>query len=84
MVPRVLVGAGDDPCGGVGDAEVEDFALLDEVVEALHDLGDGCGPWSRFSAGRPASGGTHNPTSGRLSPVSDVAQGPVYVQNTST
>ena len=38
MVARVLVGLGDDPGWGVGDAEVEDFAGGDEVVEALHEL----------------------------------------------
>ncbi len=40
---RVLVGPADDPGGRVGNAEVEDFAGLDEVVEAVHDFGDGGG-----------------------------------------
>ena len=34
----VLIGGGDDPGGGVGDAEVEDAALLDEDMEGVHDF----------------------------------------------
>src|SRR5215510_9604918 len=35
------VGLGDPPCGSIGDADVEHFALADEVVERAHDLFDG-------------------------------------------
>ena len=41
MIAGVLVCFGDDPGGGVADAEVEDFALLDDGVEGLHEFGDG-------------------------------------------
>lgn len=40
VVAGVLVGLGDDPGWGVGDAEVEDLALVDEGVEGLHDFFD--------------------------------------------
>lgn len=40
VVTSVLIRLGDDPGGSVGDAEVQDLALDDEVVEALHELGD--------------------------------------------
>ena len=43
VVARVLVGLADDPRGRVADAEVEDLAGADEVVERLHELGDGGG-----------------------------------------
>ena len=43
MVAGVLVGLAHHPGGGVGDAEVEHFALADDVVEALHELGDADG-----------------------------------------
>lgn len=38
VVARVLVGFDDEPGRGVGDAEVEDLAGLDKVVEGLHEL----------------------------------------------
>ena len=43
VVAGVLVGFAHDPGGGVGDAEVEHFGLADDVVEALHELGDADG-----------------------------------------
>lgn len=43
MIAGVLVCFGDDPGGGVGDAEVEDFSLLAHGVEGLHEFGDGGG-----------------------------------------
>lgn len=43
VVARVLVCFGDDPGRGVADAEVEDFAGGDHVVEGLHEFGDGGG-----------------------------------------
>ena len=36
---RVGVGRGDEPGGCVGDAEVQDFAGGNEVVQGVHDLG---------------------------------------------
>ncbi len=43
VVAGVLVCFGDDPSGGVADAEVEDFPRGDHVVEGLHEFGDGGG-----------------------------------------
>ena len=40
LLAGVFVGLGDDPGGGVADAEVEDFARGDGVVEGVHDFGD--------------------------------------------
>ena len=41
MVARVLIGLGHHPCRSVRDAEVEDLAGCDDVVEGLHQLGNG-------------------------------------------
>jgi len=41
VVAGVLVCFGYDPGGGVGDAEVEDAALVAGCVEGLHEFGDG-------------------------------------------
>ncbi len=41
MVTCVLVRFGDDPGGCVAHAEIENFALLDNCVEGLHEFGDG-------------------------------------------
>ena len=43
LLARVLVGLADDPGRGVADAEVEDFTRGDDVVERVHDFGDGSG-----------------------------------------
>lgn len=43
LLAGVFVGFGDDPGRGVADAEVEDFAGGDDVVERVHEFGDrGC------------------------------------------
>ena len=43
MLAGVFVCFADDPGRGVGDAEVEDFSGRDDVVEGVHDFGDGGG-----------------------------------------
>lgn len=37
---RVAVSLGDDVRGRVGDAEVQNLALRDEVMQSVHDLFD--------------------------------------------
>ena len=43
LLPRVFVRPADDPGGRVADAEVEDFARRDHVVEGVHKFGDRSG-----------------------------------------
>lgn len=38
MISCILIASSDNVGGGVGDAQVQDLASADEVVEALHDL----------------------------------------------
>ena len=40
-VQGVFVGSGDDPSWGVGNAEVEDFSLLDEDMQGVHNFAGG-------------------------------------------
>ena len=43
LLAGVFVCFGDDPGGGVADTEVEDFSGGDDVVEGVHEFGDGGG-----------------------------------------
>lgn len=43
VIASVLVRFCDQPGWSVGDAEVEDFALVGESIEAVHDFFDRCG-----------------------------------------
>ncbi len=40
MAACVLVRLADDPCRCIADAEVKDFSLMHQIVEAEHELGD--------------------------------------------
>src|SRR6202040_2621734 len=39
---RQSVGLGDPPCGSVRDADVENLALANQIVQAAHDFFHGC------------------------------------------
>ena len=43
VIAGVFVCFADDPGWGVGDAEIENLAGTDDVVEGLHEFGDGDG-----------------------------------------
>src|SRR6266480_980916 len=40
MIAGVLIRFGNDPGGGVTDAEIQHFSLLDKIIETLHDFLD--------------------------------------------